>query len=204
MDMGRRANSEGSVRQRSDNRREARVSYVDPATGRRRSASFYGPTAEAARAALETARGRIKVEAPLKDSTVRLADSIEHWSKTTLEASSRKASTREWYRGLARKHLAPAPLGTTPLDKLRKSHVDGLIVGLRAEGLSDSTVRGVYTVLRARSSRMRAPTGCSPTIRAPGCLGRGSVTARRSTSAPATLPRCWRPRTVCGIDPCCS
>ncbi|MGB7146026.1 tyrosine-type recombinase/integrase [Mycobacterium sp.] len=43
----------------------------------------------------------------------------------------------------------PAPLGTTTLDRLRKSHIDGLIVRLRGKGLSDSTLRQVYTVLRA-------------------------------------------------------
>jgi integrase len=36
-----------------------------------------------------------------------------------------------------------------PLDRLRKSHIDGLLVWLRAAGLADSTVRQIYTVLRA-------------------------------------------------------
>lgn len=53
------------------------------------------------------------------------------------------------YRTLARKHLSPAALGTTSLDRLRKTDIDGLIVKLRKQGLSDSTVRQVYTVLRA-------------------------------------------------------
>lgn len=53
------------------------------------------------------------------------------------------------YRTLARKHLTPAPLGATPLDRLRKTHIDGLIVKLRADGKSDSTVRQIYVVLRA-------------------------------------------------------
>jgi hypothetical protein len=80
--MGKRASGEGNVRQRADGRWEARLSYVDPVTGRRRSASFYGATAEAVRAKLDKARDRVKVEAPVQDSTVRLSDWVEHWSTT--------------------------------------------------------------------------------------------------------------------------
>jgi integrase len=105
--------------------------------------------AEAARDKLDQARDRIKEQAPVRDSTQRLANWIEHWADTALEASPRKESTKALYRTLARKHLSPAPLGTTPLDKLRKTHIDGLIVALRNRELSDSTVRQVYTVLRA-------------------------------------------------------
>jgi integrase len=137
------------VRQRPNGLWEARLSYVDPASGRRRSASFYAATAEAARDKLDEARDRIKADAPVKDSTLRLAGWIERWSATSLEASPRKQSTKALYRTLARKHLSPAPLGATPLDKLRKTHIDGLVVALRQRGLSDSSVRQVYTVLRA-------------------------------------------------------
>lgn len=145
----RRADGEGTVRQRPDGRWEARLRYTDPITGQRRQASFYGSTADLARAELDKARDRVKVEAPLKDSTVRLADWIEHWQETALEASPRKESTKQWYRTLARKHLGGGAFGATPLDKLRKSHIDGLLVRLRSDGLSDSTVRSVYTVLRS-------------------------------------------------------
>ena len=146
--MSKRADGEGSVRQRSDGRWEARLRYVDT-HGTRRIASFYGATADAVRAKLDKARDRVKVEAPVQDSTVRLADWIDHWIDTALEASPRKQSTKSLYATLARKHLCSAPLGTTPLDRLRKSHIDGLLVKLRGQGLSDSTVRQVYTVLRA-------------------------------------------------------
>ena len=43
----------------------------------------------------------------------------------------------------------PARLGTTQLNKLRKTHIDALVVKLSKQGLSGSTVRQVYTVLRA-------------------------------------------------------
>ena len=167
--MTKRASGEGNVRQRADGRWEARLSYVDPATGRRRSASFYGPTAEAVRDKLDEARDRIKVEAPVRDSTLRLSQWIEHWSATSLEASSRKPSTKQLYRLLARKHLCPAPLGAAPLDRLRKSDIDGLLVKLRRAGLSDSTVRQVYTILRQvlDDARLDGLIASNPATRVP-------------------------------------
>lgn len=147
--MSKRSNGEGSVRQRPNGTWEARLSYIDPMTGKRRSSSFYGATAEAAREELDNARDRLKAQAPVRDSSQPLADYIAHWLETALEASPRKESTKTLYRNLANKHLSPGPLGTIPLSKLRKTHIDGLIVALRKRKLSDSTVRQVYTVLRA-------------------------------------------------------
>jgi hypothetical protein len=132
--MAKRASGEGSVRQRPNGLWEARLSYIDATSGRRRSASFYEPTAEAARAELDEARDRVKTQAPVKDSSQRLADYIEHWSKTSLGASPRKEKTKVLYRQLAANHLAPAPFGSTPLDRLRKTHIDGLVVALRKRG----------------------------------------------------------------------
>jgi integrase len=147
--MSKRSNGEGTVRQRPNGTWEGRLSYVDPLTGQRRRASFYGPTAESVREDISDARDRLKAQAPVRDSSQSLGDYITHWLDTALEASPRKASTKALYRSLATKHLSPAPLGATSLAKLRKTHIDGLIVALRKRGLSDSTVRQVYTVLRA-------------------------------------------------------
>src|SRR5271167_553862 len=96
-----RSRGEGTVRQRADGRWESRLSYIDPASGRRRSASFYGTSAEIVRAKLDEARGRVKVEAPVQDSTTQLSDWIEHWSSTSLEASPRSESTKAQYRSIA-------------------------------------------------------------------------------------------------------
>jgi integrase len=146
--MGKRASGEGSVRQRPNGLWEARLSYVDPVSGQRRSASFYATTAEAARAELDKARSRIRTQAPVLDSSMRLTDWIERWSDTALEASDRKPATRQRYREIARKHLCRL-LGDVPLSRLRKSHVDSVVVALRREGLADTSVRLAYTVLRA-------------------------------------------------------
>lgn len=147
--MTKRASGEGSIRQRPNGTWEARLSYPNPETCVLQSGSLYGKTAEDVRDKLDEVRDRIKEQAPVRDSSQRLSEWLTHWSDTSLEASSRKQSTKALYHTLATKHLCPAPLGTTALDKLRKSHVDALVVRLRKQGLSDSTVRQVYGVLRA-------------------------------------------------------
>jgi integrase len=164
--MAKRASGEGSIRQRPNGTWEARISYVDPVTGQRRSQSIYAPTAELVRDKLDEVRDRIKAEAPVRDSSQTIGDWLAHWRATTLAASGRKSSTRALYANLSRKHLEPAPFGAIRLDKLRPSHIDALVLAMRSKtkpgqpaddgtepkpvrALSDSTIRQAYTVLRA-------------------------------------------------------
>lgn len=147
--MGKRANGDGMLRQRSDGRWEARLSWTDVDTGTRRSQSFYGKTQKEAREKMKAARERVDIGAPVVDARMPLAAWIEHWSLNTLEHSDRKAATKQLYRTLARVHLTPAPLGTLTLGGIRPSHVESLTGRMRAAGLSDSTVRTTYTVLRS-------------------------------------------------------
>ena len=165
--MGKRSNGEGNVYQRANGTWEARMSYIDPDTGGRRRASFYGKTARAARAEMKKARDRLDAGAPIKDANTTVGDWLAHWRATTLAVSDRKESTRALYTTLSRQHLEPAPFGVITLDKLRPSDVEALILRLRAKtkpgrpdpdsddeptplrALSDSTIRSTYTVLRA-------------------------------------------------------
>lgn len=50
---------------------------------------------------------------------------------------------------MARTHLVPAPLSTLPLDRLKASHVDALVLRLGTEGKAASTVRRADTILGA-------------------------------------------------------
>jgi hypothetical protein len=102
------------------------------------SGSFGKLPAEEVRDKLNDARERIKDDSPVRDSSQRLDNWLTHWYDTALEASSRKQSTKVLYRNLARKHLSPAPLGTTPLDRLRKTHVDALVVHLRKKSVGQT------------------------------------------------------------------
>jgi integrase len=154
------------MRQRSNGIWEARLSFIDPQSGQRRSVSLYANTAEAVRDKLNEARERIKADAPVRDSSQTVGEWLAYWRATALAASGRKQSTRALYANLSRKHLEPAPFGTVRLDRLRPSHIDALVLAMRTKtkpgrradngrepqpvrALSDSTVRQAYTVLRA-------------------------------------------------------
>lgn len=146
--MSKRSNGEGNIRQRSNGSWEARVSYIDESTGKRKRVSFYGRTKGEVRDKLKDASDRIDAGAPPKDATVTVADWLTHWRKTTLRASDRKETTKELYASLSRTHLEPDPFGSTRLDRLRPTHVEGLLVALQEKGRSESTIRSAYTVLR--------------------------------------------------------
>jgi integrase len=146
--MAKRANGEGNVRQRASGLWEGRVSYIDPVTDKRRSASVYSATAAECRKELRKVRERIEGGQPPKDATDTVASWLKRWRESSLTASDRKATTKALYGALSRKHLEAEPFGATGLDKLKPTHVEALIVTLRAKELSDSTVRQVYTVLR--------------------------------------------------------
>jgi integrase len=160
--MSKRANGEGTVRQRTNGAWEARLTYTDPNTGRVQRTSFYAPTAKAARKKMNDARDRLNAGSPVKDATQTVGDWLKHWRATTLAASDRKESTRVLYANLCRRHLEPAPFGAIPLDRLRPTDVEALVLAMRAKtkpaaseaaepvpALSDSTIRQTYTVLRA-------------------------------------------------------
>ncbi|GAA3044213.1 site-specific integrase [Gordonia defluvii] len=147
--MSKRANGEGSIRQRPNGRWEGRLSYVDPATELRKSVSVYGASAAETRSKLKVVRQRLDDGQPAKDSAMTVGAWCQTWRDSALEASDRKATTRALYGGLSRKHLEAGTISRKPLDKLKATDVESLIVALRKSGLSESTVRQIYTVLRA-------------------------------------------------------
>ena len=146
--MSKRANGEGSIFRRADGRWCGSVSYTDE-RGEKRRRDVYGRTQAEARAKLRAVRERVDQGAPARDSSIMLEAFVPHWIATALTASDRKASTKENYAGIARTHLAVGPLRGSRLDRLRPSDVEALVMAKRAAGLSDSTVRTIYTVLRA-------------------------------------------------------
>ncbi|WP_244960497.1 tyrosine-type recombinase/integrase [Mycolicibacterium moriokaense] len=111
---------------------------------------MYGKTRAEARGKLTDARKRLAEGAPPRDDKQTIGSWLATWRTTALSASSRKATTQELYGNLCRKHLeGDADLAGLRLDQIRPTHVESLILRLRGKGLSDSTVRQVYTVLRA-------------------------------------------------------
>lgn len=146
--MGKRANGEGNIYQRENGTWEGRLSYIDPATDARKRVSVYAPTAKECRAKLKTAATRISDGQPAKDAAMTVSDWLHTWRTTALEASDRRGTTKALYAGLSKNHLEPGTLGAKRLDKLRPSDVEALVVKLRKDGLAESSVRQVYTVLR--------------------------------------------------------
>ena len=146
--MTKRGNGEGSIYRRSDGLWVGALSYLNKAGQRKRHVT-YDKTQREVRDKLKAARERLDGGAPVRDARMTLAAYVEHWIATTLAASDRRGSTKELYAGLARTHLCPAPLGTLTLDRLRASDVEALVHRKRAEGKSASTVRQIYTILRA-------------------------------------------------------
>ncbi|MDF3342104.1 site-specific integrase [Mycolicibacterium septicum] len=145
----RRADGEGSYRQRPNGLWEAATRYTTPG-GQRKRLSVYGKTRAEARGKLNDARKRLAEGAPPRDDKQTVGTWLATWRTTALPASSRKATTQELYAGLCRKHLeGDANLAGLPLDQIRPTHIEALVLRLRGKGLSDSTVRQVYTVLRA-------------------------------------------------------
>lgn len=145
--MTKRANGEGSIYRRPDGTWSAQLSHRD-AAGRLRRPTVYGKTQAEVRRKLADLEQRLETGAPVRDSSITLAAWLADWTATALPASSRKQATVDLYTTVTRKHLVPA-LGRRPLHLLRPSDVEALILAKRRDGLSASTVRTIYTVLRA-------------------------------------------------------
>ena len=158
--MSKNANGEGSIYKWVKNGKPAgykgAISYTsDDDTSKRYVA--YGRTRKEVRDKLDKARDRLSEGAPVRDAKQTVGSWLAHWRATGLAASDRKESTKALYANLSRRHIEVAPFGDTPLDKLKPSGIDALVLALKARtkadgstrALSDSTVRQIYTVLRA-------------------------------------------------------
>ena len=86
--------------------------------------------------------------APVRDATCTVGDWCTAWSDTTLRASSRRATTQATYRGLLTTHVCGTDIGKVPLDRLRATDIDSLILCMRKQGKSSATVRKVFNILR--------------------------------------------------------
>ncbi|WP_046321311.1 site-specific integrase [Mycobacterium sp. UM_Kg1] len=163
--MGKRGNGEGSVYKRIKDgkvvRYEGAITYPGE-DGRTKRHVVYGRTRADVNDKLRKVRERLEAGAPATDTKQTVGAWMAHWRTTTLAASDRKASTQELYSNLSRRHLEAAPFGAIRLDRLKASDIDALVLAMRAKmkpaaveggeprrALSDSTIRQVYTVLRA-------------------------------------------------------
>jgi integrase len=146
----RRSNGEGSIyRRSSDGLWVASLTYVDDNGKRRQRVVASGRRRGDVATKLKDAQQRLEADEPVKDARTTIGVFVDDWTRKALPASGRKPSTQENYATIARTHLTPAPFGALTLDRLRPSDIEALLVTKRDAGLSDSTVRLIYTVARA-------------------------------------------------------
>ncbi len=143
----RRAHGEGSIYKRSDGRWCGSIRH-DDADGRPDRTVLYGRTKSEVRDKLKAAIARVDDGAPVRDATATVSAWLKEWRETQLAASNLRPTTRALYTSVSKTHLEPEPFGKITLDKLKPSHIDKLILELRAKDLSTSTVRQIYHVLR--------------------------------------------------------
>jgi hypothetical protein len=130
-----------------------------------------------------------------------------------LAASDRKESTRALSANLSRRHLEPPLFGKVPLDKLKPSDVEALVLTMRTKtkpvgedaepvrALSDSTIRQVYTVLRAGPLLIRYTNSRSVSKMCEGLASRWirpASCAASNADAPAPPPIRQTPRRAAG------
>ena len=83
--------AEGNVYERANGRWEARLSYLDPYTGKRKRVSVYGPTRKAALDKLGEVRDRMAKPVPRpRTPRATVAEWLAHWRQTSLAVSDRK------------------------------------------------------------------------------------------------------------------
>jgi integrase len=145
--MAKRGNGEGSIFKRANGRWYSALTYRDD-FGEVKRREVSGRTQAEVRAKLRELRERVEAGAPVKDAWITMAAWLEDWTTKALPASDRKQATIDLYATIARSHLVPK-LGSLPLDRLRPSDVEALVLAKRRAGLSASSVRTIYAVLRA-------------------------------------------------------
>jgi integrase len=147
--VGRRGNHEGSQPiQRKDGRWQVSLRYID-ADGTAKRTTVTGKTQKEARDKAKEVRQRLDKRQPPRDVRKTVGTFAAEWLGSTLEVSDRKDSTKQLYASLAKSHIVSDRLGTVPLDQLTPRRIEAWVSALRASGLSASTIRSTYTVLRA-------------------------------------------------------
>lgn len=140
--MNKRGNGEGNVRLREDGRWQAST-VVTEADGGRKRHYVYGSSRAEVQDKLDNIRQRVRTGHPARDAGVTLAAYLDRWLVDGL--SEHKATTRENYTTMVRKHIAPA-IGSVRLDRLSPLDVQSLVNAKRLTH-SASTVRLIFSVL---------------------------------------------------------
>lgn len=142
--MSRRGRGEGSLMRRRDGRWEARITFQEGGTQRRR--SFYATTQREAARKLRDALKRHDDGLPLPAGRETLGSFLTSWLRNTAAPTLRRR-TLQSYELIVSRHLNPQ-LGGVPLARLTPDMIQEYMNAKRAAGLSARTVQYHHAVLR--------------------------------------------------------
>ena len=131
--MSKRGNSECSITKRPDRLYEARVTLPD---GKRR--SFYGKTRQEANEKLQRAQKAVSDGLPLARERQITGAFLETWLRDAATPRVRPKTLLR-YQQIVRLHVAPE-IGRVPLGRLSPQHVEKMLSGVAAKGVSPRTV----------------------------------------------------------------
>jgi len=150
----RRDKGEGSIRKRSDGSWEARYSYIDEASGKRKYKSVYANSKTDVKDKLKDLIDKIEnppdpdEEALKKVSDITLGEWLDTWM-TEYKKNSIRSTTYTGYHNAIEGHIRPG-LGNMKLQKIRPEHIQKLLNDISA-GKYTKTPLAPWTVLKAKA-----------------------------------------------------
>lgn len=138
-----------NIYKRKDGRYEGRYVIGKTLTGKTRFGYVYAHQYSEVRRLLLQKKSELlgQSECGKYNSQVTLNEWMKHWMENELLGSV-KASSYQTYLNQMNRHLLPA-LGRYDLSQLTPGIINGFVDGLHANGLADSTIRGIYRLLSA-------------------------------------------------------
>ena len=163
----RRAQGEGTIRQRKDGTWEARYTVGrDPGTGKQIQKSVYGPTQKAVRQKLQQIAQAIDEGTYFEPSKMTVAAWMETWLQEYL--GNVKPGTVANYTQHVRNHIVPA-LGAVKLSALQPPQIQHLYNQMQADGLSAKTIKNLHGAMH-RALQTAVRMGYLKTNPAKGCI----------------------------------
>jgi integrase len=155
----KKANGEGTIRQRKNGKWEGRFTYGrDPFTGKQMQRSVYGTSHKEIQQKIREALIQVNNDSYINPTNLTLGEWLDTWLKT-YQKNALKETTYNNYLTLTQKHIVPyigkmqlCKIKTIQLQKLyNKLEQEGRIVRKESQnqpkGLSAKTVRNIHSIL---------------------------------------------------------
>ena len=139
--MRRRANGEGTVRERKDGRWEATMSL--PGGARK---SYFGKTKQDALVKMRSGQRNVQDGLPLPPERLTLGAYLERWLEDSVKPTVRPYTFKS-YSILVHRHITPE-LGKTHLTRLTAQEIQSFLNQKLQSGLSPRSVQYLHAVLR--------------------------------------------------------